>query len=48
MACGGCRKKNQNDNSNVNKSPGDLSRYAYLTPRQLRMLEEQNKKLEDK
>ena len=36
MACGGCRKSGGKRHGNSNA--GDLSRYAFLSPRQLRRL----------
>jgi hypothetical protein len=36
MACGGCKKGGGNRHSSNNK--GDLKRYAFLSPRQLRRL----------
>lgn len=50
MACGGCRKNNSDSQPSTSRgTSADLSKFAYLTPRQLRLLaEQQGKKPEDK
>lgn len=46
MACGGCNKGGGNRHASTG---GDLSQFAYLTPRQLRLLKlKQEQELKDK
>lgn len=51
MPCGGCRKNGQqepNPTARGTSSAGDLSQFAYLSPKQLRLLKQQGKLPEDK
>jgi hypothetical protein len=49
MACGGCKKNTSTSQPSTTRgTSADLSKFAYLTPRQLRFLEEQGKKVPDK
>lgn len=46
MACGGCRKNNPGGQPSTSRGTApvnDLSKFAYLTPRQLRLIEQQKK-----
>jgi hypothetical protein len=46
MACGACRKNRQSSPSNTRGTvtQNDLEKFAFLTPKQLRLLEQQGKK----
>ncbi len=53
MACTGCRKNKQPTTRGTTTPPPstpatDLTKFAYLTPKQLRLLEQQGKKPGDK
>jgi hypothetical protein len=46
MACGACKKNRQSSPSNTRGTTNttDLEKFAFLTPKQLRLLEQQGKK----